>query len=382
MRKRRMTVKFVCVAMILALCVVFYGCSAKKPAPTEPPSENPSETEEPKSDDGSFTLLVYMCGSSLESRNGAATDDISELLRADIPDKVNIVIETGGAWKWKNYGISYDKIQRYKVSDGELALLEETRLSSMGDAETLRSFIDWGTETFPAERTALILWDHGGGFLGGVCMDELYRGDWLTISELDEALSDSKFDGKFSFIGFDCCLMANYETALIVSKYTDVMIASEDDEPVDGWNYQAVAEAIGKTDFYDTVLSDFAKSTPDYTLSVVDLTKLDIVSEVLSRCIDEAETSGGSFSFQGAVKEVRSIGSGFTYLYDLGAIAAYFGVDCELDGVVKTVLSQKQNASGLSVCCPIEDEKALAEYLLLSKAETYCAHLKNIRENR
>lgn len=366
--------------MALALCICFVGCSENKPPPeSQSTAESQNATEKPQPDDGSFTLLIYMCGSSLESKNGAATEDIAELLRADIPDKVNILIETGGAWKWKNDRISYDKIQRFQVSGGELALLDENRLSSMGDAETLRAFVDWGTETFPAERTALILWDHGGGFLEGICMDELYRDDWLTVGELDEALSGSRFDGKFSFIGFDCCLMANYETALTVSKYADTMIASEGDEPVGGWDYGAVAEAIGKTDFYDAVLDSFAKANTDradYTLSVIDLSKLDCARSVLSQCIELAKASGGKPSFPDAVKEMRSIGSGFTYLYDFGAIAAYFGADCNLGGMLKTVSSQGQNTSGLNICCPVADEKALAAYLQLSADENYCELLK------
>lgn len=338
-------VRFICFLTPLVLCICFSGCSINQHPSTAPPTESPGTTEtrnpveKPKLDEGSFTLLIYMCGSSLESRNGAATKDISELLCAEIPDRVNIVIETGGAWKWKNYGISYDKIQRYRVVDGALTLLEENRLSSMGDAETLRYFIDWGTATFPAEKTALILWDHGGGFLRGICMDELYCDDWLTISEFDEALSSSHFDEKFEFIGFDCCLMANYETARIVAKYADTMIASEGDEPVDGWDYRAVAEAFGTSDFYDVVLKSFAKTSPDcadYALSVINLSQLGNVSSVLSQCLDKAEASGGDLSFAEDVKETQSIGSGFTYLYDLGDIASYFGVDCDLGGVLKT----------------------------------------------
>lgn len=382
MRNKGIAAKIICIMAAVVLSVVFYGCSENTPPPTAPPGENQGSTEKPKPDDGSYTLLVYMCGSSLETKNGAATEDLAELLCADIPEKVNIVIETGGARRWKNEVVSYDKIQRYKALNGELTLIGESSISSMGDASTLRSFIDWGTETFPAERTGLILWDHGGGFLEGVCMDELYRGDWLTVSELDEALSGSRFDGKFSFIGFDCCLMANYETALTVSKYADVMIASEGDEPVGGWDYEAVVEGIGKTDFYDIILDSFLAANPDRgdcTLSVIDLSKLDIVRSALLRCIDEANASGGKKSFQDAVKKTKSIGSGFTYLYDFGVIAAYFGVECDLGGVLKTTSPQGQNTSGLSVCCPIGDENALNKYLVLSEDKDYCEYLGSVR---
>lgn len=143
--------------------------------------------------DDDFSLLIYMCGSSLESKNGSASDDISELLSADIPKNVNVVLETGGAERWKKHGISADKLQRYKASNKNLELIEENELFCMGDSSTLRSFIDRGTQKFPAKRTALILWDHGGGFLRGICRYELYKNDWLTVQEFDEALYSSSF---------------------------------------------------------------------------------------------------------------------------------------------------------------------------------------------
>ena len=59
-----------------------------------------TESTDAAADD--YTLLIYMCGSSLESKNGAASDDISELLSADIPHNVNVVLETGGSVSWKS----------------------------------------------------------------------------------------------------------------------------------------------------------------------------------------------------------------------------------------------------------------------------------------
>ena len=35
---------------------------------------------------------------------------------------------------------------------------------NMGDPNTLTDFVKWGLETFPARHTALVLWDHGGGW--------------------------------------------------------------------------------------------------------------------------------------------------------------------------------------------------------------------------
>ena len=46
------------------------------------------------------TLMVYLCGSDLESEHSMATADLNEMLHANLnDDKVNIIVETGGAKK-------------------------------------------------------------------------------------------------------------------------------------------------------------------------------------------------------------------------------------------------------------------------------------------
>ena len=71
----------------------------------------------------SWSVFVYMCGSDLESNYGAATADISEMIDASPSDEVTVIIQTGGANKWQNFGISSKKISRFMVMDGELNLI-------------------------------------------------------------------------------------------------------------------------------------------------------------------------------------------------------------------------------------------------------------------
>ena len=47
-------------------------------------------------DKDQVTVMVYMCGSDLESDGGAATADLNEMLYADVGDHVNIIVETAG----------------------------------------------------------------------------------------------------------------------------------------------------------------------------------------------------------------------------------------------------------------------------------------------
>lgn len=318
-----------------------------------------------------YTLLIYMCGSSLESKNGAASDDISELLSAEIPHNVNVVLETGGSQSWKKHGISADKLQRYKISDNKPELLAEIKLSSMGDTSTLREFIDWGTEKFPAKRTALILWDHGGGFLKGICKDEIFDNDWLTVDEFDEALKTCSFPYRFDFIGFDACFMANYETALVVSKYTDYMVASEETEPTGGWDYKSIANSLGSGDEENAILGSFSEehSKEKFTLSAINLTRLDKIKSVFKSCFDKGKTK-----FEKAINSSYSIGE----YYDMGVFARRLGIDFDFSDCIRVVASgTMRDLSGISFCFPDGDSKAMSDYLEKCPDDEYTLFLRN-----
>ena len=61
-----------------------------------------------------WTLLVYLCGTDLESEGGAASADINEMMYASATDDVHIVFQTGGTNEW-NSSISNGSIQRYAL---------------------------------------------------------------------------------------------------------------------------------------------------------------------------------------------------------------------------------------------------------------------------
>ncbi|MCQ2444717.1 MAG: hypothetical protein MJ061_04410 [Mailhella sp.] len=61
-----------------------------------------------------WTFCFYRCGSDLESRGGAATEDLKEILAAAPSDDVDIIIQTGGARQWRNDVVSAKKTTRWK----------------------------------------------------------------------------------------------------------------------------------------------------------------------------------------------------------------------------------------------------------------------------
>lgn len=373
---------YICFAVfVILLNIALAGCNSHQTKSeieviTSKAVESSNKSSENKIYSDDYTLLIYMCGSSLESKNGSASDDISELLSADIPKNVNVVLETGGAERWKKHGISADKLQKYKVSDNKLELLEENELSCMGDSSTLREFIDWGTQKFPAKKTALILWDHGGGFLKGICRDELYKNDWLTVQEFDEALYSSSFQYSFDFIGFDACLMSNYETALVVSAYSDYMIASEGIEPTGGWDYKSIANSLGNGNEIMTILNSFTKahsSKADYTLSAIDLTQLEKIKSAFQDCIDRGKTA-----FEKAINSTDSIGTFSSCVYDMGSFGNSLNIDFDFSDCITVAGSgDMKHLSGISFCFPVDDRETMQEYIQNCRDDNYTEFLKN-----
>ena len=130
-RKLKLIAFVITVLMLLSMVSCSHGedgdtSSTQSTTAEQPaiPEHHHEQTAKPVYDpDASCSIFIYMCGSNLESKSGLAGKDIDELLKADIPDKVNVVIETGGAAKWRSHDIANDKLQRYIVKN---ALYEKT----------------------------------------------------------------------------------------------------------------------------------------------------------------------------------------------------------------------------------------------------------------
>ena len=196
-----------------------------------------------------WAVYWYVCGSDLEENFQAASEDIGELLSAGLPENVKVVLETGGSREWKNRKVSPEKICRYSVSGGSLTEIAELEQKNMGDPETLSDFLSFCIREHPAKHTALVLWDHGGGTLGGVAYDKNYRDDSISLPELSEALGkaltrEDGTVGKLDLIGFDACLMSTLDTFTACAPYAGYMIGSQQLEPVCGWNYRGLCEAL------------------------------------------------------------------------------------------------------------------------------------------
>lgn len=233
------------------------------------------------------TIMVYMCGTDLESRSGMGTADLQEMLAARFGDNINLLIYTGGCAGWRNSQVSSSQNQVWQVKDGGLFCLQPgIPAVSMTDPDTLAGYIRWCAKNFPASRYGLILWDHGGGSLSGYGYDEKFSSSGsMGLPGIRSALKEGGV--AFDFIGFDACLMATVENALMLTDYADYLIASEETEPGVGWYYTDWLTAFGEDPSMPTIalgqqIADSFVATCQQkcpgqatTLSVIDLAELE-----------------------------------------------------------------------------------------------------------
>ena len=233
------------------------------------------------------TVMVYLCGSDLESKSGMASADLKEMAGADLGKNVNVLVYSGGCKRWKTQGISDSVHQIWQLKNGRLRQLEKSFLEgkAMTEPATLTGFIRYCAENFPANRNILVMWDHGGGSVAGFGYDETRASAGsMSLSSVAKALAAGGV--TFDFIGFDACLMATVETALTLAPAADYLIASEETEPGIGWYHTRWLEELGKNPSIDTpslgkiIADDFvqvcARQCPGQkaTLSVTDLAEL------------------------------------------------------------------------------------------------------------
>lgn len=356
-----------------------------------------------------WTILLYLCGTDLESNNGAGTNDILEAIEGKYSDEVNLIIQSGGTYYWNNNVMDSDFIQRFEMVNGNIELVDQQQLENMGRSETLADFIEWGAENYPAENMGLIFWNHGGGSISGVCFDEMYDSDSLSLREIDAALNSS-FDSmseRFEFIGFDACLMGTLETANILVPYAKYMYGSQELEPGNGWDYEAVIDYLARKPNADgeelgkAICDSYKRHCSDYggegfsTLSVTDLSKIDALIRSFNATAKEMNESDSFNSIARAITYADNFGGnnrseGYTNMVDLGEILEGISDYCpsatdtlrKLDDAVCYSVSgsQHRNAGGLSVYYPlsVQGSAELSTFADICPSAQYLAFVDSV----
>ena len=198
-----------------------------------------------------WTVLVYMDdqnsdiygGDSLDS---AAVYNVGQMESVGSTASVNIVTELGrpvdsGSWTdTRRALIVHNTNPNVMLSFTGSNYTDLGNNVNMTTTGALQSFIQWGVATYPADHYMLDLWDHGGG-LDGVCFNDY--GSSLSFSNVTQALSGA--GTHMDLVAFDACLVGMEEMAHQLTGLADVMVASEESVPGNGFLARSSAE--GKT---------------------------------------------------------------------------------------------------------------------------------------
>lgn len=201
-----------------------------------------------------WAFMVYLDGdNNLES---AGIGDFLEMSAVGSTSDVHIVVQMDRIHD--DYEVSYGdwtSCKRFYVTSGmtptaanAVADLGEV---NMGDPNTLVSFVVWAIQHYQADHYILVLWDHGSGWKPstalsepekGVCLDYTSGGDALSTLELESALDTvaASTGVRVDILGFDACLMSMVEVVCQINGCADIVVASEESIPNDGWPYDDI----------------------------------------------------------------------------------------------------------------------------------------------
>lgn len=296
---------------------------------------------------GKWVVELYMCGTDLESKAGAGTSDLVELTQLQPPDGVTFVIQTGGAREWHNNQAKAGEIDRFIFDKDGLRQLAPLPDADMAGTDTFADFLRFAQDNFEADHRILIVWNHGGGTVGGACYDER-TGKMMRLNQMQDALASvyeqNRDEPPFDIVGFDCCLMATYGVANNFEGYGRYLVASQEVEPGNGWYYTGIVNGFNKGVGSDPLVlakvicnaymegCEDAGTEDQATLSVTDLSKLPQLRAAYEKMGDEALKVAQAdpkkfFSRYGRqAKKSENFGgntrdTGFTNMIDLGDFA-------------------------------------------------------------
>ncbi|MCL2634836.1 MAG: clostripain-related cysteine peptidase [Oscillospiraceae bacterium] len=310
------------------------------------------------SPDDTWAFYWYLCGSDLETNWALGTEDLEEMFAVDLPDNVTVVIEAGGARKWHNNFFDSRRINRAVYNSNGFEVIDQLPNADMGDPETLYNFLEFSVREYPADHQIVLFWNHGSGSIGGICYDENYGFNSLSVFDLENVFSRLNHK-KFEMIGFDACLMATIDYAAALYDYTYWMVASQELEPGCGWDYEGLfREFVKNTGTHGGELGKIICDTfydeckrlrldNDITLSVINMRALpqllnaynDFGIEALVYSIESSSFFG---DFGRAAQNAENYGGnnraqGYTNMVDLGDLVRQIGTMQSSDSVLEAL---------------------------------------------
>ncbi len=281
-----------------AMLLLILGATLATPTPGAAAATVPAKA--------AWTVMVYLDADNDLER--PMMKNLEEMLKLGQTDQVNLIVlatrSSEGEGKYTNAAVAnlpnWSDAKLLRVQPGRFQELADWGAVDTGDEHVLKRFLSTATQDYPAEHYALIFGDHGMAWAGVAVAESMGDGDSLAIDEIAGALKAvAPTAGRFELIGFDACVMANLEVARTLAPYARYLVASEEIEPSDGWDYAALltkltqapamdGAQLGRT-IVDSYRDFYAKSASHermqkakaVTLTVIDLDQIAAVDKAV-----------------------------------------------------------------------------------------------------
>jgi len=182
-----------------------------------------------------WLFLVWMCADN--NLEGYACDDLIEMQNTN--PNVSVITLVDGNTILRDSIRVLDEFGQWQT----LEYLYEDFDS--GNYIYLSLFVSLFKSIFQASNYALIIWDHGGAWIGdykptrsyspqAIAFDDTSR-NRITTPELRMALEEA---GGVDLLGMDACLMGSIEVLYELKDVADYVVASSFNVPGTGWNYE------------------------------------------------------------------------------------------------------------------------------------------------
>ena len=332
----------------LAACVLVVAAFALPSA-----AAAPMLLDEPADDGKEWTVLVYWdSDNDLEPCADFAMEVWKESFTSD--DEVNLIvfmdiISVEGTWI-------------YDIHDGEAHEVEAWGELNCSDPLVFERFLDYGLANYPAEKTMLVMQDHGYAWRG-LIRDETDGNRIMLMDHMALAIRNAtaRSGAAIDILALDACDVATIEVAYELRDTVGFLAASELFVPDDGLPYDMILRAMVADpgveprelayDMVDMYMEYYSSKTLyehmhpyDYdfmTFSAFDMSLMDEVgaafsdmTEVLEPLVaDNADALQAAWNH--AFVTVRQSFGGWEFVPSAYTLFADLrGIDPELDGAI------------------------------------------------
>ncbi len=237
-------------------------------------ADDPEQVTQPD-----WTFMVYMAADTDQGLADEAIVDLNEMEVAGSSSELNIIVLYDGPnigdtaiYRIEKDSNGFNTAVISPTVDDLDQVVPVTNEVDMSKYFVMRDFVNWTMANYPAQNYFLDIWGHGNGILEGFAYD---RGSFMGVNEISQALEGFELD----IVGFDACSMGHLEVAAELIGISDILIASESEEPITGWDYDVSLQKLNANTIMSPeklasiIVQDYIESV---TVSYVTLAAIDI----------------------------------------------------------------------------------------------------------